>query len=160
MKEVRIDASRSPQAGNAVFPFDPPADPFRIPEEPKRRPDDRLLSGMPFKYEVEILHGGPKPAEGGKDGIFAAQSDIERPAGKRGERSHIAVELQPGRRSPLGREQDEIMPSPDEGVPDLEIAAHAAENLDVGKKSGDPHDIQNVARGPSLVNPLRGNPPT
>ena len=146
MENARIDAARRPVTEDPVLPLHPPADPLGIPEKQKIFPDDLLLPFVALKDEIEIFRGGPEALEPGQDGILAAKGDVEGVVGQGGKGSRLGLEIQPFRLAPLRMEENEGMTAAGELVAELEIAADAAEDLDVREEGGDLHMRNPVPR--------------
>jgi len=94
---------------------------------------------VPFEDKIKILGRRPDPVEIRQDGIFAAKGDVEGIGVDRGRRPRLPQERQPPGRPSPGMKNHERVPLPDELVPELEIPADAAENVEMRQEGGDLH---------------------
>jgi hypothetical protein len=77
MENGRIYASGSTAADDAVFTFDPAADPLGIPKETVGAADDVFLELVALEDEIKELRPGVEGVELGKNRVFTAKTDVE-----------------------------------------------------------------------------------
>ncbi len=140
-EHVRVDPAGRPVAGDAVLALDPAANALRASQEVVVPVGHRLFQLVAFKNKIEELRPGPEAVELRQDGELAADPDVEFRAAQGVERYRPAAELEPIGLLPRRREQRIIMPPPDERVPQFDIAADAAVDLDVRQEGGDLHQV-------------------
>jgi hypothetical protein len=139
MKDRGIDAARGAANRDPVATLQAAADALGIAQEQEagaagRRPFELVA----LQDEIEVAKPGGDAAELVQDGELAAHGGVEALLAQGGEGPGFGLEIEPGGLVAGGMVEDEAVAAGGQGVAQLEIAAHAAEDVDVRQEGGDP----------------------